>query len=660
MSLFNRINRGIRIGLRAFQNVPDMDLVAKQLDIAIASGALPVIEEKEKPISQLDIRSTDRDMTLSMAYGSLRAFFSHHPIGITPYGTPGRDTYLSEFWRSEPILAGAVYSMSAKMSSLSWIMSGPRLKALKAARLLARAAHMGGQDWGGFLSPSAQDWYATNNGIFWETARDNIGLGNLNNLAGPLADIGHIDSLCCTLTGNTDLPMLYVSEISGQTLRFREGEYIHFASLPSAREQYLGIGFCAVDRAYRAAKLIMGLHDYDAEKLANLPPEGIATVTGLTMDEFMDALRLWKLQREKDNSLTFPQILWLIGSQPNTEVKVAIEGFSQIPESFDRDSVMSHYISTLALDFGVDAREFWPISSGALGTASESEIQHLKAKGKGPGEFISTSERMINGELPEGVDFAYDTQDIEEDQNAATVAKAWVDVYYPLYQGTPAGKTGQGVSQPEQKETPARTAETDFQKPPKNGMIGDQQPKNPQEKPGGFPTGMPGNFGAPQVEQLITKDQMIRLLVDKRVLPEYMINDERISVYDYEVHLTKENKEDDAKFVWSKGVLKEVRLSPIVIYSKPTDQSIPEVEPALEIQTSEDKVLEYLKQKENEIFESKRDITGKPIPEGEVVRGASVTKVTIRDEINRWRAHPVLSLYVPTTEELEKLLGGAK
>jgi hypothetical protein len=599
-----------------------------------------------------------------MAYGALRMFFRHNIKHIPPYGMPERDVYISDFWRYEPILAGAVYSMSAKMSALSWIVSGPRLRAMKAAQLFARASHMGGQDWGGFLSCTAQDFYTTNNGVFWETARGTVGnTGIINALAGPLADLGHIDSLCCALTGNVDKPMIYNSEELGQQIRFLEGEFIHFASLPSARERHLGIGFCAVDRAYRAAKLLIGLHDYDEEKLSNLPPEGIASVTGLTMNEFMDALQMWRLQREKDNSLTFPQVLWLIGSQPNTEVKVSLQGFSTIPESFDRDKVMSHYISTLALCFGVDAREFWPISSGSLGTASESEIQHLKAKGKGPGEFISTTERMLNGELPIGVDFAFDTQDIEEDQNAATVAKAWVDVFYPLYQGTPATKPGGPQQQTAAKEALDRTKPTEFQKPPKDGMTGDQQPKSPQEKPGGFPTGMPGNLGAPQVEAVLTKDQLIRLLVDKRVLPEYLINDERVSVYDHEVHLSKEHPEDDASFKWDKGILKEIRVPPIIINSTlPTDSKGSIIADALEIQhpTAEERTFEYLKQKENEIFNTMRNITGKPIPDGEVTRGAGVTRNTIRDEIERWRNHPVLSKYAPSDEELEKLLSGGK
>jgi hypothetical protein len=519
--------------------------------------------------------------------------------------------------------------MTAKMTALRWSITGRAKPAKLAARVYARAAHMGGDDWGGFLSSTAEDFYTVNRGVFWETPRYG------NHLSGKLADLGHIDALSCTLTGNKKYPMVYSSETTGQIVRFRPGEFVHFASMPSPREEDLGSGFCAVDRAFRATKLLLGLHDYDEEKLSNLPPEGVASVTGLTMDEFMDALALWKGQRERDNSLTFPQVLWLIGSQPNTEVGVEFTGFSQVPESFDRQSVVTHYISTLALDFGVDAREFWPISSGALGTSSESEIQHLKAKGKGPGEFISTTERFLNAELDEDVQFAFDTQDIEEDQNAAAIAKAWIDAYYPLYTGTPAGKS---------KATQGPLPNT-------------EAVPNREEVPAGSPFG--GAQGAPVPEQVIDKDQLLRILADRGVLPEWMLNDKRVRVDDTQVHITKEGHDDDiVRYEWDKGVLKQVRVPPIILYSE-SYSDIPEAlpynafQPSIVIdnngQSNLDAVYAWMANKEAEILE--RNIHGKPLSAADVGKGANVTEDVIKAEIERWRKHPVLSQYVPTIEE---------
>jgi len=634
MSLLSRIQRGFRAVLES----PDLPHASKTLDIILDPSLNPdqvtsiVEKQRGKSTSKLDIRGTSSDQVYSILYSGLRSWYMNHQDSIPPRDDPSRDEYLSCLWQGEPILAGAVYSMTAKMSAMRWFVTGRRLKARNFARLFAEAAHFDGYSWDGFISSTANDFYTTNRGVFWETPR----IGNY--LYGKLASIGHIDSLCCTLTGNREEPVYYASEINGQTIRFRTGEVIHFTSMPSPRERRLGNGFCAVDRAFRAVKLLIALHDYDDEKLNNLPPEGLAAISGLTMDEFMDALTLWKTQRIADNSLTFPQVLWLIGSQPGSTVSVDIKGFSQLPESFDREQVVSHYISTLALDFGVDAREFWPISSGSLGTASESEIQHLKAKGKGPGEFISIVERQINGEADEETNFGFDTQDIEEDMNAAVGAKAWVDVFYPLYAGTPAGKS---------KASPAGKPNTD--------MVPDQE-EIPKDSAANVVRGEVGQMGAPQgPEQVITKDQILRLLADKGVLPEWMMNDQRQRIDDTSIHISKELDDNEfTSFVFEKGILKEQRLPPIILNSeKPKDDgNIPYAE---EMKGTA-KALTYLKELENGIFEDKRNIKGEPIPQKEVARGTRITRNTLRDELERWRAHPILSLYAPTEEEIKAKL----
>lgn len=590
MSLFTRVSRAAQ----AFRTAPDMKQLA--IDVETLAKELNVVEKQDHS-SRLDVHHSDSDMTFSNAWGILRNI-TRKADQMPAYGDPERDFWLDKLWKQEPIMAGAVYSMSAKMTALKWSITGRRNTALQAAKTLAGAAHMGGYDWGGFQSASSVDFYTMNRGVFWEVSRTG------DSQIGKLADLGHIDALACNLTGNAERPMEYNSEVTGQKIRFREGEFIHFSSLVSPRENMFGMGFCAVDRALRALKLLMSLHNYDDEKLANLPPEGVAAISGLTMDEFLTAVRLWQAQRLQDNSLTFPQVLWLIGSQPNTEVKINFQGFSQIPESFNRQEVVTHYVSTLALDFGVDAREFWPISSGSLGTASESEIQHLKAKGKGPGEYITTTERHINGELPDGVDFVFDTQDIEEDSVAAAVAKAWIDAFFPL---TTAG-------------------------------------------------------GA--AEDIITKDDFLRLLSDRGVIPDYLVSDDRIAIEDSDVH-NKHFKSDGynqdiTQFYWEKGYLKEKRLPAIVLNTQPSQNTsdVPVAEHKENGFASVEEALAFLRHKEDEAFAKKRNIRGEPIPENEVTRGSRITKNTIRDELERWRNHPVLAPYALTIDEEDNIPEG--
>lgn len=657
------IRQRLQRAFRAFRGGTDFKSVSESIDKMIALKQLETgdIAKESNNVSKLSIRDTKEDNMMFTPYQALRYWVNGvNKNKLPPYGSIDRDFFLSSCWQDEPILAGAIYSMTAKMTALRWTITGRRLVARNAAHIFAQAAHINGYDWGGFISSTAEDFYTTDRGVFWETARVPTGYGkDITRLIGGLAEVGHIDSLACYPTGNTEYPVVYYSDVTGQKLLFQPGEFVHFASLQSSRESNFGIGFCAVSRAYKAAKLLMGLHDYDWEKLNNLPPEGVAAVTGMTIDEFQDAIALWLLKRKQDESLTFPQVLWLIGSNPGAEVSVDFQGFSQIPESFDRNDVVSQYVNTLALCFGVDGREFWPISSGALGTASESEIQHLKAKGKGPGEFISIVERHLNAELPDDAEFAFDTQDINEDMIAATVAKAWVDVFFPLYTGIPNPNLsvpnqlgGSGMPTIPGDKAGQQKGEAAGTRPP--------QPKKPALlKEDGTPVDNP-DAGQKQTEQVITKDQFMRLLADKGVLPDYLLDDQRLTISDNQVHISKEGDLNEYTMIsWEKGVLKEERLPPIVINSPNPQAPVADVvksESVVEPEENYNDAFHWLAIKEQQILSQKRDIKGQPIKAEEASRGSSVTSKTLRDELARWRAHPILSKYALTLEEEAALL----
>jgi hypothetical protein len=278
----------------------------------------------------------------------------------------------------------------------------------------------------------------------------------------------------------------------------------------------MGIGCCAVSRAARAAKLLMALHSYDTEKLSNLPPEGVATVTGMTDREFRQAIAMWQAERRKNNSLTFPQVLWLVSSNPGANIAVNMTSFSSLPESWDRETVIQQYVNTLALCFGVDTREFWAMSTAALGTAAEAEVQHLKARGKGGGEFISIIEASINAEIPDNVQFKFDTQDIEEDMVNAEYAQTVIDAYIKLIY------------------------------PPMNVIA---------------------------TKPVLDVQTFKRILADKGVLPEWAVGDNRVSMMAHEIHKDQFQRdlEDVIRVVWNMGRLKENVLIDLTKQPKPSD-----------------------------------------------------------------------------------------
>lgn len=185
MSLASRISRA----LHAFRTAPNMDQLKVDLDkIARHEEDLPQEAKELDNISQLAVRSNTVNLAYYQAYGYLRSWVNTAKDKIPMYGSVDRDEYLSVFWHREPILAGAIYSMSAKMSSLGWTVTGRRLVAKNAAQIFASAAHMDGYDWGSFMSATAQDFYTTDRGVFWELARADSGFGpTVTRLAGGIS-----------------------------------------------------------------------------------------------------------------------------------------------------------------------------------------------------------------------------------------------------------------------------------------------------------------------------------------------------------------------------------------------------------------------------------------------------------------------------------------
>jgi len=130
----------------------------------------------------------------------------------------------------------------------------------------------------------------------------------------------------------------------------------------------------------------------------------------------------YEMERRKLGEDVWANIMTLIGVDPAQPASATFTSFANIPDAFNEQESITTYVNIVALAMGLDAREFWPVSSGALGTASESLVMAQKAKGKGIGDLISTIERAVNWRLlPKRVEFHFDFQDDDEDEQTARI-----------------------------------------------------------------------------------------------------------------------------------------------------------------------------------------------------------------------------------------------
>jgi hypothetical protein len=87
-----------------------------------------------------------------------------------------------------------------------------------------------------------------------------------------------------------------------------------------------------------------------------------------------------------------------------------------------------------ALCFGYDPREFWPVSAGALGTATETEAQHRKAGAKGGLDFVLGFAEAINRELPDTLLFEFEERDMDGELAQTELEQAQANMVMTLYE----------------------------------------------------------------------------------------------------------------------------------------------------------------------------------------------------------------------------------
>lgn len=350
---------------------------------------------------------------------------------IAPWWSPARDRDLREFtWQTgNDILQGAVSSMIKKIKATNWYLEGGDRIVNRYQTLLSEAEF--GQGWGTFLSKFLIDYLTQDKGAFAELIGEGDPMGPIN---GPVLGIAHLDSGLCQLTGDPTYPVLFYSTKSDKPHALHATRVAHMVDMPSPIEAYYGTGFCAVSRVISSSQVLLKLQTYKNEKLSDLPPAGLLLLNNILPQRWDDARADYRQERRRRGQELWTNVMTLFGLDPAQPTTAEFLSFADLPEHFNERDSLELYINVLALAFGVDVREFWPISAGNLGTATETEVMHQKAKGKGPGEIYSSIERLINWMiLPPNVTFGFDFKDDEEDYQRAQINELKTKTIMSMY-----------------------------------------------------------------------------------------------------------------------------------------------------------------------------------------------------------------------------------
>jgi hypothetical protein len=184
---------------------------------------------------------------------------------------------------------------------------------------------------------------------------------------------------------------------------------------------------------------------YKRERLSDLPPAGILLLNNLEKTKWQDMEAQYSAEERNKNNTVWRNVMVAFGMDPAVPATAELFEFSRLPEHFNEPEAIRIAVLSLALAFNMDVNEIWNVLGGQMGSAKEADVQHMKAKGKGPGAFLTETERGWNDglSLPPGIVFQYDFADAEEDQLAAQIADTKAATIRKLWE--PSSATGAGI-----------------------------------------------------------------------------------------------------------------------------------------------------------------------------------------------------------------------
>lgn len=337
--------------------------------------------------------------------------------------SPARDLWLEQFWKASDHLSGTMYTMASKMTAIP-IKIVPKDSSDKTAQKEAQqaterliAASGFGNSWMVEYEKWVQDLLGRDNGAFFEVIGNGSKAGPI--IGQPIA-VNHMDSTRCVRTGHPIYPVVY-QDVDGTRYKMHFSRVMFASQMNSPRAEMYGVGFSAISRCLNVAQTLMDILIYEQEKLGSRPHrQVIITKGGLDPTDLANAFLL--AEEKMDNmGLTRYSKVVVTGSQSLPEASMETHDLASMPDGFDQQTSITLGMATIALAFGTDARELFPsLTSGA--TRADALLQHLKQRGKGPGQILQTIETLFNFKfVSDRTRFISDFQDDAQDRQEAEI-----------------------------------------------------------------------------------------------------------------------------------------------------------------------------------------------------------------------------------------------
>ncbi len=322
-----------------------------------------------------------------------------------------RDMELRKLARDESWLASTIASLAARNAAFSWTVESAGEDAPETCRevqgMLVGANF--GKGWQHLVMQVSRDLYETDNGAFVEIIRGG------NSPTAPVLGLAHKDSQRCIRTGNLQYPVVYTDREGGQH-KLAWYQVMDFTDSPSTDETMYGVGLCAASRALEYSQLLRDIVIYQREKASGRNPSALHVVSGVSTTQMTDVLH--KASENADNKgLLRWQLPAVLGTvDPTAKVDIATILLKSLPDNFDLEKWMKWFVALMAMAFQCEYQDLAPLPGTGLGSSTQSEILHMKARGKGAELFQKMIEHRLNYYvLPSNVRFRFTEKDIQQE-----------------------------------------------------------------------------------------------------------------------------------------------------------------------------------------------------------------------------------------------------
>lgn len=359
--------------------------------------------QQQDPREQLRNSVQDREALGLMAEAPIVFYLAGMADSIAPWPSKERDLALDAFWKTESMLAGAVYSMVAKVAALDFRLKGPRKTAQRFRNIFLSADF--GAGWVNFITKVITDVFTQDNGGFIEVLRSG------DSPTSPVVGLAHLDSQRCIRTGNPRQPVIYTS-FWGERRDLQWYQVIPLTDLVSPREDQRGHGFCAVSRILREAQTTRDISYYKRQKLSGKRIPAIMFVQGIRRAAVKEAVDEAIEAQVQEGMTVYTRPIVVSSPDPGLPVGAQIVELAGLPDGYDEDVSHKWYIAALAMCFGTDYTEFAPLPGGNLGSATQATVMASRARGKGPGVILQQIEYAMNWcVLPPTLEFQFASTD---------------------------------------------------------------------------------------------------------------------------------------------------------------------------------------------------------------------------------------------------------